>query len=279
MNSHVSPYFKMAGKRKHIQPAFEAAPCAKQKDEVPNWSPSNWEQVYENIREMRADKTAPVDSMGCERAHDAKASPAVQRYQCLVSLMLSSQTKDEVNFAAMMRLRQHGLTVQNILDTSDKKLGELIYPVGFWKRKVEYIKETSQTLKDKYNEDIPSTVEELCQLKGVGPKMAYICMNVAWGVPTGIGVDTHVHRITGRLGWTEKECSNPEATRKALEAWLPKDRWIEINWLLVGFGQQICVPVGPKCGDCLNRDLCPVGAKWVPSPKKKASPIKRIVKE
>merc|ERR1712126_487499 len=122
-------------------------------------APDHWEEVYENIRKMREDKSAPVDSMGCERSHDSSASPAVQRFQCLVSLMLSSQTKDEVNFAAMMRLRSHGLSVQNILDTSDQKLGELIYPVGFWKRKVTYIKETAQVLKDKYNCDIPDTVE------------------------------------------------------------------------------------------------------------------------
>ncbi|XP_023319765.1 endonuclease III-like protein 1 isoform X2 [Eurytemora carolleeae] len=272
MNSLTSPYFKMSGKRIHIKPVLENIQGG-------SWEPTNWEQVYDNILKMRENRSAPVDTMGCERSHDSTAPPAVQRFQCLVSLMLSSQTKDEINFAAMTKLRAHGLTVQNILDTSDEKLGELIYPVGFWKRKVAYIKETSKVLLEKYNSDIPDTVEDLCSLKGVGPKMAYICMNVAWGKPTGIGVDTHVHRIAGRLGWTEKECSNPEATRKALESWLPQSRWIEINWLLVGFGQQICVPVGPKCGDCLNRDICPVGRNWVLSPKKKSSPIKRIMKD
>lgn len=268
----------MAGKRKHIKPVLELTENM-QSDAKSVWSPPNWEQAYGNILEMRSDRTAPVDSMGCERSHDEAASPAVRRFQCLVSLMLSSQTRDEVNHAAMLRLRQHGLTVQNILDTPDTRLGELIYPVGFWKRKVTYIKETCQVLKEKFNYDIPGSVDELCALKGVGPKMAYICMNVAWGVPTGIGVDTHVHRISGRLNWTEQECKTPEATRKALESWLPVDRWIEINWLLVGFGQQICLPVGPKCGECLNREFCSVGAKWAPSPKKKSSPIKRIVKK
>lgn len=270
MDTERSPYFAMSGKRKHIKPEFES------QDEPTSWCPENWRQVYDNICEMRADRTAPVDSMGCERAHDKNASPAIQRYQCLVSLMLSSQTKDEVNFSAMERLKEYGLTVQRMIDITDAKLGELIYPVGFWKRKVVYIKETSQMLKEKYDSDIPKSIEELCQLKGVGPKMAYICMNVAWGVPTGIGVDTHVHRIAGRLGWTQTECKNPEQTRKSLESWLPKDRWIEINWLLVGFGQQTCLPVGPRCGDCLNRNICPVGKSWVPSPKKKPSPSKRI---
>jgi len=274
MNSLVSPYFKMAGQRKHIKPVLEMS----SKTNEPDSFPDNWEQVYDNIRQMRSERTAPVDTMGCERSFDMSAAPPVQRYQILVSLMLSSQTKDEVNYAAMTRLKNYGLTIDHILETSDTKLGELIYPVGFWRRKVAYIKESSQVLKDKYNSDIPRSVEELVQLKGVGPKMAYICMNVAWGKPTGIGVDTHVHRISERLGWT-KVSKNPEETRKSLESWLPLDRWIEINWLLVGFGQETCLPVGPKCGDCLNRELCPVGQKWVPSPKKKHSPIKKVSKK
>ena len=95
--------------------------------------PPYWQTVYDNILEMRKDRTAPVDSMGCERAHDLKAEPKVQRFQCLVSLMLSSMTKDEVNFAAMTRLREHGLTVDSILEMSEETLGQLIYPVGFWK--------------------------------------------------------------------------------------------------------------------------------------------------
>lgn len=109
------------------------------------------------------------------------------RYQTLVALMLSSQTKDQVTHAAMQRLKEHGLTIDNILDTSDEDLGKLIYPVGFWKSKVKYIKKTTQILKDSYNSDIPSTVEDLCKLVGVGPKMAHICMNVAWNKVTGIG--------------------------------------------------------------------------------------------
>merc|ERR1711981_824289 len=83
-----------------------------------------------------------------------------------------------------------------------------------------------------------------------------------WKKPTGIGVDTHVHRITNRLKWVSGPKSSntktPEETRKLLESWLPVSKWIEINWLFVGFGQQICRPVNPKCNECLNRDLCPV---------------------
>jgi len=237
------------------------------KVEYSSTPPHNWEMVYSNIQKMRESRTAPVDTMGCERAHDDEAEPAVRRFQCLVSLMLSSQTKDEVNFAAMLRLRQHGLTVENILKTSEEKLQELIFPVGFWRNKAKYLLETSRVLRDQYNSDIPDSVKELCKLKGVGPKMAHITMNVAWGKQEGIGVDTHVHRICGRLGWTQN-CNQPEETRQSLEKWLPSDKWTEINWLFVGFGQETCLPVGPKCGQCINRQLCPTGRTWQPSPKK-----------
>ena len=86
------------------------------------------------------------------------------------------------------------------------------------------------------------------------------------------GVDTHVHRISNRLGWTGKGgTKTPEATRKALEDWLPEEKWLEINWLLVGFGQQTCLPTNPKCGACLNKDLCPAGRKYLAAAARKSS--------
>ncbi|XP_077980509.1 endonuclease III-like protein 1 [Glandiceps talaboti] len=248
------------------------------KDETkPGWSPPHWQQQFTNIREMRKNLDAPVDTMGCERLADKEAVPQVYRYQVLLSLMLSSQTKDQVTAAAMEKLKAHGCTISNILKTEDKKLGELIYPVGFWKRKVEYIKKTSVILQDKYNDDIPGTLKELCQLPGVGPKMAHLCMTIAWESLSGIGVDTHVHRISNRLGWVKKTTTQPEDTRKALEEWLPREHWKEINWLLVGFGQQTCLPVSPKCQDCMNKDICPAGRKYLRSPSKKTIKTVKVI--
>ncbi|CAM5142678.1 unnamed protein product [Eretmochelys imbricata] len=225
------------------------------------WEPGNWKQQLDNIREMRRNKDAPVDQMGAEKCFDTSAPPEVMRYQVLLSLMLSSQTKDQVTSAAMSRLREHGLTVDNILQTDDVTLGQLIYPVGFWKNKVKYIKQTTAILKQQYGSDVPSTVAELMNLPGVGPKMAHLLMDIAWNNVTGIGVDTHVHRISNRLKWVKKETKTPEETRAALEDWLPRDLWSEINWLLVGFGQQICLPVNPRCKECLNRDICPAAKR------------------
>ena len=109
---------------------------------------------------------------------------------------------------------------------------------------------------EKYEGDIPSNVEDLCNLAGVGPKVAYLTMNIAWGIQEGIGVDTHVHRIVHRLGWVDTKHDTPEKTRLELQSWLPRDKWDQINWLLVGSGRRSAF-LKPHCGECLNRSLCP----------------------
>nr|CAI5822206.1 unnamed protein product [Callosobruchus analis] len=251
---------KIVHKRKHVEIAFdEDEKCSSNNKNKVISVPQKWEEVLANLREMRKDFDAPVDSMGCHKCHEENAPPEVIRYQKLLALMLSSQTKDQVTFAAMQRLISHGCNVDNILRTSNEDLGEFIKPVGFWKKKVDYIKRTSQILKEQYNNDIPNTIEDLCKLPGVGPKMAHICMSSSWGQVSGIGVDTHVHRISNRLGWANTK--TPEETRKCLEGWLPFDLWSEVNHLLVGFGQQTCLPVKPKCDTCLNKDICNFGVK------------------
>jgi endonuclease-3 len=111
-----------------------------------------------------------------------------------------------------------------------------------------YIKRTAEILRDEWNGDIPDSIQGLTSLPGVGPKMAYLCLSVAWNRTEGIGVDVHVHRITNMWGWNKTK--NPEETRLALQSWLPHDRWREINSLLVGLGQSVCLPVGRRCGDC-----------------------------
>ncbi|XP_071796644.1 endonuclease III-like protein 1 [Asterias amurensis] len=242
------------------------------------WEPKDWMEMLDNIREMRKEKDAPVDSMGAEKICDHDAPPEVFRYHVLLSLLLSSQTKDQVTSAALAALRSHGCTVDNILKTTDEKLGELIYPVGFWKKKISYIKRSSQIMKDQYKGDIPTTLEGLVKLPGIGPKMAHIIMDIAWNQLTGIGVDTHVHRISNRLKWVKKPTSLPEETRKGLEEWLPRELWSEVNVLLVGFGQQTCLPVNPKCSECLSKNICPYGksALRYGSPKgKNTSPKKK----
>jgi endonuclease III len=229
--------------------------------EVEIHPPNDWAEVYAVIMEMRtagAAQNAAVDTMGCERLAEKTASPKVKRYHTLTALMLSSQTKDTTNAVAMGRLQKElpaykegapvGLNLENILAVDPKLLNELIWVVGFHNNKTKYIKATAEILRDQWDGDIPDSIEGLMSLPGVGPKMAYLCLSTAWGRTEGIGVDVHVHRITNLWGWHKTK--GPEETRLALQAWLPKELWHEINWLLVGLGQTVCLPVGRKCGEC-----------------------------
>ncbi|KAK0613415.1 DNA glycosylase [Immersiella caudata] len=228
--------------------------------------PTGWEEVYNVAFSMRlpggAAANAAVDTMGCERLAAPTASVKDRRFHTLVALMLSSQTKDTVNAEAMKRLQRElpaareggevGLTLENMLAVDEGVLNELIGKVGFHNNKTKYLKQTAVILRDKFNSDIPPTIEGLMSLPGVGPKMAHLCMSAenGWNRVEGIGVDVHVHRITNLWGWQNPPSKTPEETRLALQSWLPKDKWKEINWLLVGLGQAVCLPVGRKCGDC-----------------------------
>ncbi|KAJ5396104.1 uncharacterized protein N7487_010407 [Penicillium crustosum] len=236
--------------------------------------PSNWETMYDIVKRMRAaNPTAPVDTMGCSELYWRASSPKDRRFQTLIALMLSSQTKDTVTAVAMQRLHTElgdgtapaedikikqedqdskpvdsTLNLANILAVDPTRLNELIRTVGFHNNKTKYIKAAALILRDQHGGDIPSTPDGLMALPGVGPKMAYLCMSAAWGKHLGIGVDVHVHRITNLWGWNKTK--TPEETRKALQSWLPIEKWHEINKLLVGLGQTVCLPVKRRCGDC-----------------------------
>ncbi|KAJ3671499.1 hypothetical protein LUZ60_007578 [Juncus effusus] len=230
------------------------------------WPPEKWEEILEGIRKMRSLENAPVDTKGCEKA-GSLLPPKERRFAVLISSMLSSQTKDEVTHGAVERLAMNGLLdPEAIVRTDERIIRELIKPVGFYPKKASFIKTAAQTCVEKYGGDIPSNLSDLLSLKGVGPKMAHLVMNIAWNNVSGICVDTHVHRISNRLGWvfksgTTQKTSNPEETRVALEAWLPKDEWSPINPLLVGFGQTVCTARFPKCGLCSINTICPSAFK------------------
>jgi endonuclease III len=234
--------------------------------------PTDWENVYNMTAEMRKRVLAPVDTMGCESLHEVHRSPRDQRLQILTSLMLSSQTKDTVTAAAINNLQANlpgGLNLESLLAVEPAELNDLISKVGFHNNKTKYIKQTAVILRDEHNSDIPDTIEGLVSLPGVGPKMAYLCMSAAWGRDEGIGVDVHVHRITNLWRW--HKTNTPEQTRMELESWLPKEKWHDINHLLVGFGQTICLPVGRKCDQCdlATEKLCPSRQAAKTSPLKK----------
>ncbi|CAL9777813.1 unnamed protein product [Musa acuminata subsp. burmannicoides] len=237
--------------------------------------PANWEAVFDGIRKMRLAEDAPVDTMGCEKA-GLSLPPKERRFAVLVSSLLSSQTKDAVTNGAIKRLLDKGLLDADAIVKSDEAtIAGVIYPVGFYSRKAHYLKKVAEICLEKYQGDIPNSLNELLALPGVGPKMAHLVMNVGWNNVQGICVDTHVHRICNRLGWvsrpgTRQKTSTPEETRVSLETWLPKDLWDPINPLLVGFGQTVCTPLRPQCGSCGINQLCPSAFKESASPNSKA---------
>ncbi|KAJ1637630.1 DNA glycosylase [Pavlovales sp. CCMP2436] len=178
--------------------------------------------------------------MGCESAAAVCADDNERAYHSLISLMLSSQTKDTMNFLVMTRLREWGLSVASVSAVPEDRLRELIYGVGFHNNKVKHIKASTEIIIDQHGGRVPATLDELLALPGVGPKMALIQMNVAVGQCVGISVDTHVHRISNQLGWTgDTATKQPEKTREALESWMPRDVWPHINLVMVGLGQEV----------------------------------------
>lgn len=244
-------------------------------NDIPSQLPANFWPMYNLIKKMRAKVKAPVDKIGCDHISTAVSGlkeGSVWRFQVLISLMLSAQTKDEVNYQAMKKLQDYfishgyknGLSMEAILDTDQAKLDELIYKVGFHHRKANFIKRTAEMLKEKYDGEIPKDVKKIMEFPGVGPKMGYLFLQIAWGICSGIGVDTHMARMAGWYHWVpkwQKGKPEPEYVRKCFEKMLAdhKEEWSVINPTLVGFGQTICLPTAPRCDICTisRTGLCP----------------------
>ena len=181
------------------------------------------------------------------------ASKGKTPFEILISTLLSLRTKDETTQKAVERLFNKAKTPDEILNLSERDISSLIYPVGFYNIKAKRIKEISKIIKEKYNGEVPKTWEELLALPGVGRKTAALVLSEGYGIDA-ICVDTHVHRISNRLGWVKTK--TPEETEKALMEIVPKEYWKRINKLFVGFGQTICRPVSPRCNECPINSYC-----------------------
>ncbi len=172
-------------------------------------------------------------------------------YKVLVACVLSLRTKDEVTIPASERLFALADTPQKMVTLDAQTIEKLVFPVGFYKTKAQTILDFSRKLLDDYNGQVPNTIDELLQFKGVGRKTANLVVGLGHGLPA-ICVDTHVHRICNRLGYIVTK--TPEETEMTLRAKLPAPYWNIINTVLVLHGQQTCKPIGPRC------DVCPVAA-------------------
>lgn len=174
-------------------------------------------------------------------------------FKVLVSCLISLRTKDEVTAQASARIFARAETAEAMAGLSVDEIAQLIYPAGFYHTKAAQIARISRRLVDEFHGIVPDEIDELLQFKGVGRKTANLVVTLGFGKP-GICVDTHVHRICNRLGYVSTK--TPDETEKALRRELPPEYWIEINDLLVAFGQNHCHPVLPRCSTCKLSEIC-----------------------
>lgn len=187
-----------------------------------------------------------------EKCYDLRIFEGKDPYRVLIRTILSARTRDENTDQASARLFSRHQSINDIADANVEDLEELVRPAGFYHVKAGRIKEVSQILLDEYDGQVPDDLEELLTLPGVGRKTANCLLVYGFGKPA-ICVDVHVHRISNRIGLVHTK--NPEQTEDELKKVVPRKYWLEINDLLVQFGQTICRPVNPL------HDECPVN-KW-----------------
>jgi endonuclease-3 len=176
-------------------------------------------------------------------------------FQILIATMLSARTQDATTHAASTRLFRAARTPRRMSRLSVAQIEKLIYPVSFYRHKARYVKAACQMLVTRFQGRVPSTMEELVMLPGVGRKTANLVMILGFKSLENICVDTHVHRISNRLGWVTTRL--PEETEQALYDATDRRWWPYINLYLVTWGQNVCRPMYPRCGDCVLAADCP----------------------
>lgn len=223
--------------------------------------PPRWREQLGAIEQARAGRDAPVDFLGCHTLGRAADGDEAYRFQTVLALILAARSSDVAVADAMQRLRllvaDDGPVCLETVEVLDETLlmaaltggpVAIAYPPS----KARYILGTCAVLRHKHHGRVPAALDELQKLPGVGPKAAHLVLQAVWGRAEGIAVDTHALRICNRLGWTGPSgpVKSAEAARRRVQAWLPRQLWAELNPLLVGFGQQRCFVVEPRCGDC-----------------------------
>ncbi len=203
-------------------------------------------KIIEILRKATQGMTVPASDTVVERY-------GRDPFLILISCLLSLRTKDTVSLPASLRLFERATTPQEILNLSLDEIEKIIYPCVFYRNKAKSVQYVSRQILDAFAGKVPDTRENLLSLKGVGPKTAALVLAQGFGIPA-ICVDTHVHRISNRLGLVNTK--SPEETEEALMRVLPQEFWREYNQLLVVWGQNICVPISPFCSKCPLYDLC-----------------------
>lgn len=206
----------------------------------------DWDTFFSHLREsLYAEELPSVSKIAKE-----KRDP----FRVLISTMISARTKDEVTLEVSGRLFQQADNPAALAGLSENEIAGLIYPAGFYATKAKHIRETARRLGREFGGTVPNTLEDLISLPGVGRKTANLVLNLGFGI-AAICVDTHVHRITNRMGLVTAK--TPKETERELQKILPKKYWVEINGLLVSYGKKICTPQSPFCSRCVFEDECP----------------------
>ena len=234
----------------------------KAKQPAPYFKPS--EAVVARVMRTLARKVGGMELPAVEKISQSQQEAP---FQILIATLLSARTKDATTLAASTRLFKKAATAVAVAALSVKQIEKLIYPVGFYRNKAVFVKEASTALVAKFDGQVPATLEALVTLPGVGRKTANLVMILAFQSQTSICVDIHVHRISNRLGWVQTR--EPEETEQALYRVIDRRFWPVINLYLVTWGQNICRPVYPRCGDCaIISDCQRVGVERVGKSKR-----------
>jgi endonuclease III len=217
------------------------------------------------------------------RAIDGLELPAVEKisehqqrdpFQVLIATLLSARTQDRTTLAASTRLFNVAHTPRTMAKLPLNRIERLIYPVSFYRHKARHVKATCRILVERYRGHVPATMEELLTLPGVGRKTANLVLILSFKSRKNICVDTHVHRISNRLGWVRTR--TPGETEQSLYAATGEEWWPYLNLYLVTWGQNVCRPVYPRCDDCVIRELCPrIGVTRTSRPPAPARAIRR----
>ncbi|MEM2949303.1 MAG: endonuclease III [Candidatus Bilamarchaeaceae archaeon] len=191
------------------------------------------------------ERSAPVFSIG----EFVSSSP----FRSLIFSILSARTKDEASLKAAKRLFSVYPNAQKLAIADKKKIAKLIYGVGFYRQKAKYVINAARMIVDEFDGKVPDDFDELIRIPGVGRKIANVLLLYTFG-KNRIPVDTHVHRISNRLGWVKTK--NPEQTEIALMKKVPRSLWRKVNHAMVAYGQTICLPRNPRCEECRMKDYC-----------------------
>ena len=207
---------------------------------------NNYDYILKILEKAYKISKAPSVTLIAERTNEP--------FNVLLSTLISLRTKDEVTIEASERLFKKASNFKDIQKLNQNEIEKLIYPAGFYKTKALRMKEIANIIENEHNGKIPDTIEGLLKLPGVGRKTANLVVSLGFNKP-GLCVDTHVHRITNRIGWVKTK--TPDDTEFALRNILPQKYWRPINDYLVSYGQTICKPISPFCSKCGLNDICP----------------------